>query len=61
MEKREVSIMSRLTIANIISTDKLIIKTRTRAMDFTAEAIEYITRIASSYHPYGSGMRERIK
>jgi hypothetical protein len=50
-----------LTIANIISTDKLIIKTRTRAMDFTAEAIEYITRIASSYHPYGSGMRERIK
>ena len=49
-----------LTIANIISTDKLIIK-RTRAMDFTAEAIEYITRIASSYHPHGSGMRERIK
>jgi len=50
-----------LTIANIISTDKLIIKTRTRAMDFTAEAIEYIKNISSSYHPYGSDIKDRIE
>lgn len=50
-----------LTIANIISTDKLILRTRTRAMDLTKEAIEYIKNIASSYHPYGSDIKNRIE
>lgn len=50
-----------LTIANIISTDKLIIRTSTRVIDLTEEAIEYIKNISSSYHPYGSDIKDRIQ
>ena len=50
-----------LTIANIISTDKLIIRTRSRVIDLTEEAIEYIKNISSSYHPYGSEIKDRIQ
>ena len=50
-----------LTIANIISTDRLIIRTRARVIDLTEEAIEYIKNIASSYHPYGREIKDRIQ
>lgn len=60
-DKPEDYIHDILTIANIISTDRLIIRTRARVIDLTEEAIEYIKNISSSYHPYGSDIKDRIQ